>query len=245
MFRLNMLHQPLWTRPCMSETILNSGLRRAVHVSASLQSRYPRSSSSSRSRRKSTIESATIFTKPGSHGKSIIMSKWSQSKDSNNAFTNTATNPGMEIVSLNTSAHVGFQIISAESFAREFKRRRHGSSINCRKTLHETVREIRETIEEIRRSHDEFMASKEELKRSLQDFIATLEESRRTREKALNECFAEIERHLEEHFNQLDQLDRLYRLLIAIAVAISLVHLYSELEERGHTIKDGKVQKLQ
>ncbi|OBT81815.1 hypothetical protein VE02_09160 [Pseudogymnoascus sp. 03VT05] len=162
------------------------------------------------------------------------MSKWSQSKDSNNAFTNTATNPGMEIVSLNTTAHVDFQIISAESFAREFKRSRQGSSINGRKTLHETVREIRETVEEIRRSHYEFMASKEELKRSLQDFIATLEESRRTREKALNECFAEIEWHLEEHFHQLDQLDqldRLYRLLIAIVVAISLVHLYSELEE--------------
>ncbi|KFY95517.1 hypothetical protein V500_02744 [Pseudogymnoascus sp. VKM F-4518 (FW-2643)] len=245
MFRLNMPRQALCTRPRISEAIFNSGLRRKVHVSATLRPRFsrpPRPSRPSRpscfcrSGRKSTVESAIIFTKPPSHGKSIIIAKWSQSKDSNDGSTNTTTNSGTEITSLKTTAYVDFKIISEERFSREFTRDRYGSSMDCGGTLQELTDEIRETIKEIRKGQKELRA---EMRRSNDELMASIEEFRRTTMEALDESFAEIEKQQQEHFDRLD------RLLIVMIAVMALVRIYSELERRGYIIEEGQVQKLE
>ncbi|KFY00928.1 hypothetical protein O988_03019 [Pseudogymnoascus sp. VKM F-3808] len=129
MLRPNLLRQALCTRHPISEAISNTGLRRAMHITTTLHPRYSRSS---HTRRKSTVDRATIFTNPRSHGKSIIISKWSQSTESNNVPDNVPTNSGTGIMSPSTTANVGFEIISANDFARLSKRYRCDLSMESR-----------------------------------------------------------------------------------------------------------------
>ncbi|KFX98297.1 hypothetical protein V490_02367 [Pseudogymnoascus sp. VKM F-3557] len=228
MFRLNTFRQTLFTRPRISEAISNTGLHRAMHISAPL---HPRYSSSSHSRRKSTVDRATIFTNPRSHGKSIIMSKWSQCKESNDAATNMTTSPATGIMSLSTTAHVSFEIVSARRFAREFRRGRNGVSM--------AFQELQEDLEEMRRSENEHRAEMQRID---------------------EELFAEIQRIQEEFLagigKEFDRLDRHLILITIVAILLAygnlifdLLHewyksswLKSELENRGLVLQDYKVQ---
>lgn len=127
-------------------------LSKIINISIALHPRYSRSS---HSRRKSTVERATIFTKPRSHGKSIIISKWSQSTESNKVPNNVPGNSGTGIMSPSTAANVGFEIISANDFARVSKRYRCDLSMEFRE-IREGLGEINELLKEIRRTNRRF-----------------------------------------------------------------------------------------
>ncbi|KFZ17177.1 hypothetical protein V501_01874 [Pseudogymnoascus sp. VKM F-4519 (FW-2642)] len=233
MFRLNMVRQAFCARPNISNAIYNTILRRAVHVSSTLHSRYPRSSYSHRnscSCKEGNIKSTIPSEKPRSDGKTIIMSKRSQSKE-NNAFSNhTTMNLGTETMNQSTTAHVDFEIISTECFATESKRNRSD-------TFPDIERNVEEGFADRSKTMDEDFA---DILRTMEDGFTRLEKNQN---RILNVSLLPT---LCTNFN-MDKATFAVVVLITILPTLEVwyesVLLNSDLEKRDLILKDGKVLK--
>lgn len=183
-----------------------------INISTALHSRYHRSSCSYRdscSCKAGNIKSTIPSTKPRSDGKTIIMSKWSQSKEENIVSNHTAKDLGTEIKDQSTTAHVDFEIISAECFASEFKRNRY-------EPFPDMERSVEESFADLLRTMDEGFA---DLSRTIVKSFAEL--SRTT-----DEGFADILRTLENGFARLEKQQQKQNRILDVSLTAYIIYQF-------------------